>query len=157
MRVGDLVRYQDRLWIVNLVDPFRLGLAALARDQTVIEVPHDTGEVEIIANPSETWPFISPPARGVVQNLKLARGARIEDLTPYEDWVIAGTSLFFRPSLAVKVGDVFMVGFGKSTFNLSVKRKTLATLAQRKEMQKPKPAQEPLSAYARILLDNDDD
>jgi hypothetical protein len=159
MKVGDLVRYQNELWYVRLVDRFRLGVAVLDNAQSSREVPHDLdttgGEVEVIANPSEEWPFISPPSRGHVTQVDLVRGTQTETLTPYEDWIAPGGSVFFRPSLAPRVGEMFLVHFGSSVVRVLVRRRTLDTFKRRQDRLKVQP-KEPLNAYTALLQDDDE-
>jgi hypothetical protein len=159
MKVGDVVRYQDQLWYVRLVDRFRLGVAILDNDQGSREVAHDLDtagdELEVIANPSEEWPFISPPSRGHITRVDLVRGTRVEELTPYEDWVAPGGSVFFRPSLAPKVGEMFVVYFGSSVVRVLVRRRTLDTFKRRQDRLKVQP-KEPINAYTALLRDDDD-
>ncbi len=168
MNQGDVVRYQNELWFVQSVDPYRLGVAVLDRSdpdenhsRTVCEVPFDldaSGEVEVLANPSREWPFISPPSKGPVQRVTLIRGAAVEELTPYLDWVAVDTAIFYRPSLKPRLGDLFNVTFSTSSVRITVTRQNLKTVQSRIDtMKRPPPVTTPPNAYRMLLQDDDDD
>jgi hypothetical protein len=159
MKPGDLVRYQEKPWVVQAVDRYRLGVAVLVNSEDTLEVPFDLdtkGEVEVLANPSEEWPFISPPVRGVITDLRITRGLKVEPLIQYQDWVAAGSSVFFRPTLSPRVGDTFTVLTERGAARVTVRRQTMLTFRQRIEAATKKPPQEePFNAYTVLLRDDE--
>ncbi len=171
MKRGDIVSYQDRHWLVQTYDPKRLRIAQLlAADGATIEVAHDLDQTDpgfrVLANPSIDWPFLTVPEKprwGKVTGVSRIQERQLVALVPVTDWVLSdplrpGGSLFLRPGLGLKLGDILQVRFEKPGYavNVTVPR-TYGTVAGRVAMAtQPKVKKGPATSYDRLLADDGD-
>lgn len=164
MKLGDLVSRDANFWIVSRYDPKRTRTATLldAHGATV-EIPHDD-KVEIIANPSQDWPFVAAPLKpswGAVTRLVRPSpgGSDPVPLTLYRDWVPsdpvrAGGSIFLNPNLRLQIGDYLLATHANSKSSSLIIPAGFGTVAQKlaRAAAKPKPDR---TAYSRLLEDDD--
>jgi hypothetical protein len=174
MKLGDLVMHLDRHWIVSRYDPKRTRTAVLlAADGTQTEIPHDLdaiGGAQVIANPSEQWPFVVvPPKNGYVIAGISHAGVVIEPITGWvaSDPTRTGGPVFLAPNPRLRYGETLLVRLqGIKRREISTKRvdipREFGTVKQRTaraEAARTKP-EEKANAFSRLLSDDqigDDD
>jgi hypothetical protein len=164
VKLGDLVRYDNDFWVVIRFDPMRTRTALLLRrNGSNREIPH-AEPVEVLANPSQDWPFVAAPLKPqwgpvvALQNPTLA-GARTLEL--YQDWLPSeparsGGSLFLNPSLNLRHGDYLLAEHGNGQRSRIVIPAGFGTVRQKqaREAAKTKPKPEEPTAYTRLLEDD---
>ena len=168
MKVGEIVRFEHKRWrVLSHSTDFRT-CTLINFNLEKIEVPDDLDkglELKVVANP-ENWPFVTIPTKitfgrlvSVTQaKMDLTRGETTTvTLSPLVDWmpgdfVTAGGSVFFNPSLGLKAGDVLVAThLNGKTQRISITRAfgSMKTMTARVE-KKP----EPMTIYKRILMDD---
>lgn len=166
MNVGDIVRFEGKLWRVETHDKTARLCKLRDWEEDLVEVPDDLedaeveaaeGELTVYARPSEEWPFVAAPNRTgwgpVTQVLWNAN-----PLTPLQDWVPSsklrqGGSLFFNPALGLRSGDVVLAvhkGGRRSRVNITGGFGTIK--ARKAGRMAPKPRR---ANRASALIDND--
>jgi hypothetical protein len=166
MKQGDLVEYQGKRWVVQKYDPRRTRTATLANcsenSGVSFEVPHDLDrdpkELRVVSNPMTEWPFFVPPEKprfGELLEVSLIKGMEGQPLQPYYDWVLIGHSVFFRPDLNPRLGDVFFCTYAKGSQRVLV-NKSVGTMKQR-TTKKVRVKKQPKTAYDHLLADDDDE
>jgi len=171
MKRGDIVVYQGRSWLVQMYDAKRLRVAQLlADDGTAVEIAHDLDATEpkalqVLSNPSADWPFLMVPEKprwGQVTQISRVQGRQLVPLAPVLDWVFSdplrsGGSLFLRPALGLKVGDVIQVQFTKPGYMINVPiPRAYGTIKQRQaQAVAPKVKRGPATSFDRLLSDDE--
>lgn len=171
MRLGDLIEWGGRRWIVRRVE--RQTRTAIVHDggQDVETIADDLDESKpeecrIIANPSETWPFVAIPQRTKLGNLlsvsrPLVNGAVIP-LVRFQDWLIAdpmqpGGAVFFNPALGLRLGDVLVATYQRGGGRIQIPRDFLSAAQVKERSEKADVPQ--LNVYDRLRYNpyEDDD
>ena len=161
MKVGDLIQFLDDYWLVIRYDPKRPRTATLLSSTGLArEVPHDE-PVNVIANPSQDWPFVAAPMKptwGPVKTLSRPHGVLMDALTPYRHWLPseparAGGSLFLNPDLKLRPGDYLLAHHANGKDSGIVIPSHFGTVRQKQERQAAKPKPE-RTAYTRLLSDD---
>lgn len=171
MKVGDLISHDNAFWVVTRYDPKRTRTATLLKaDGFAMEIPHDE-PVEVIANPSQDWPFVAAPLKpkwGPVIHLsrpnRPSLGGDIVDLQLHRDWLPseparAGGSIFLNPDLRLQVGDYLLARHASGHASSVVIPANFGTVRQKQDRAAAKPKVE-RTAYTRLLDDDhfrDDD
>ena len=175
MIVGDLVAYDGKRWLVSKVDrPLKVALLSILSDDSgqKSEVPLEwenppESKLSVIANPTETWPFITVVGKkwaGPLLQIEQPRPRRhIRILHRGTDWVPVDPSqeggvIFFDPALKLKIGD-FLVGTHRSgaIIRMTVPP-TFGTVLARvaRSAQVKKVEEGPKSSFNRILDEDDE-
>lgn len=118
MKVGDIVRYEDKLWRVETHYKSARLCKIRSWADDVEEVPDDHDNTEmwgdtgltVHANPSDDWPFVAAPHRSGDGPIREVLSGGVP-LTPLEDWMPSsrlrqGGSLFINPSVGLRRGDM---------------------------------------------------
>jgi hypothetical protein len=158
VKLGDIVKREGAYWLVTRFDPKRTRTADLrSASGTVLTIPHN-GVVEVIANPSQDWPYVAAPLKprlGPI--LSLARPPTMSPLALYRDWMPsepsrAGGSIFLNPKLGLRHGDTLVAIHGSGGNSRIDIPATFGTVKQNKARvaAKPKPER---NAFTRILED----
>lgn len=166
MKRGDLVLYKGSHWIVQVYDPRRLRIAQLLKaDGEATEVPFDQ-EVEVVGNPAAEWPFVTVPEKplwGKVTTVSLVRMTGLIPITLFSDYLFSdplrsGGSLFLRPGLGLRVGDILQVAYEKADRRTNVPIvPSFGTVAARQaRAASAKLVQRPTTAIERLLDDDRD-
>jgi len=171
MKRGDLVLYEGSHWVVQLYDAKRLRVALLLKaDGTTQEVPHNLDQDEtvlkVIGNPPTEWPFITVPEKprwGQVTTVSRVERSGLKPLEPFADWILSdplrsGGSLFLRPTLGLRMGDIIQVAFTKagSVVNVQITAGFGTVAARQARATVPKPAR-PSTTYDRLLNEDEFD
>jgi len=158
VKLGDLIARDNDFWVVARFDPKRTRTATIRNAAgTAVEIPHDD-IVEVIANPSEDWPFIAAPIKAmwgpIVQLTRPNRPDALE-LKLFRDWLPseparAGGSIFLNPSLHLGIGDYLLAKHtnGKSSSIVIPKNFGTVREKQARAASKPKPDR---TVYTRLL------
>ncbi len=155
--VGDLVRYNEYVWLVMQHDKQVSILKLRNWEDTVVEAPNDRSEVQLLARPSAQWPFVAAPVKSSVGPVEKVFRAETE-LVPLTDWVPSaigrsGGSIFFNPQLRLRVGEVLVAHHrtGRlSRINITPAFGTVGTRRKREAVQN----KEPLTLNQRLLSDD---
>jgi len=127
----------------------------------ISEVAHDE-PVEIVANPSENWPFVAPPIKPILGPIKTLAWPRREiDIRPlvlYRDWlpsdpVRAGGSIFLNPRLGLQIGDFLLATHITGKLSRIVIPPQFGTIRQKQARVAVKPKADK-TAYTRLLDDD---
>jgi len=163
MKRGDLVDYQGSHWIVQVYDARRTKLALLLKaDGTTEEVPHDL-DLPIVGNPSQEWPFVTVPEKprwGRVANVSVVTTRGLRGLVPFADWMLSdpvrsGGSLFLRPGLNLRTGDILQVAFEKGVTNVPI-TPSFGTVSVRQARAVTRKPVRPATVYDRLTSDDED-
>ena len=178
MKRGDLIRYTPpgglgpNFWLVHRVDSKRSRTAEIkSRSGHTLEIPHDSADVEVLANPSTDWPFVVIPEKarwGPVVLIERMIGPTVHLLVSWEDYMLSdparcGGPVFLRPNSQApfQVGDALSIHH-ENARAVRVQRVTIpgnfATFRQRTARVKKEPVKERTS-YDHLLADtfNDDE
>jgi hypothetical protein len=168
MRIGNLVEFQDRRWLVT---GKRTGLLCLLRawDGTEVEVP-ELADKDVtfglkVAAQAQAWPFLTAPMRvkeGPVIRVTLMRTGQQRELQPLVDWAPAspyqpGGALFFNPALRLQRSEVLIAIRQRGKMDRLVVSTGFGTLKQRQ--QRASLANQPppkVSVYDHLLADDED-
>ena len=170
MKRGDLVKYEGSFWLVQSYDARRTRLAVLLRaDGQTQEVPHDLAASDglaIIGNPSTEWPFVTVPEKprwGRVTSISVvSRTAGLTPLTPFADYLFAdplrsGGSLFLRPGLKFRTGDILQAAFEKPGYVANVAiTANFGTVTSRQARAAAKKPAGLRTVFDRLTSDNED-
>lgn len=174
MRLGDVVSLgEGRVGLVRRVDRTTHLAHVLLHDGTLSEVPEfqdkeRPGLCQVLSNPASEWPVIAAPVRNSMGPVvRVARvtleGERV--FTPFLDWIASdptrsGGSIFFRPDLGLRFGDVLLLGHRDRSGQVRSSRlavpQVFGTVSQRKAKSEQQRQQvEHRTRYD--VLDEDDD
>lgn len=164
MRLGDLVRHQDKVWLVRRYDDSQLRLATLqdAAGQT-IEVPHDldqTPECVVLANPFSEWPYliVRENSRGRFMSglSRVVRGVRVPFVMLTEwlpnDPARPGGPVYLNPEAGVRPADTLLVSWSNGPDTSVHVPVAFGTMAQKVARIARKKAPTPTN-YDRLLQD----
>jgi hypothetical protein len=152
--VGDIVRYQDKVWKVS----------GHNRDYgTFVLVNFEAERVEVTAmEPLEVlyatsaWPFVALPAKAFKSGRITEVRRRNVSLRPMFDWVPsdlirAGGSLFFSPELRLQVGEVLVAKHEKgSLIRVSITRAFGTGTQRKRRKERPWKPPAPVTVYDRL-------
>ena len=165
MKIGDIVHHEGRLWKVS----------ARNRDFGVfVLVDAEANRTEVASNESlevlhsiTAWPFValSTKAFRLGRVVEVKRNGQV--LTPLVDWVPsdmvrAGGSLFFNPSLNLRVGDTLIARYEGGSVGKVPITKAFGNVRQRKvRKNNPWKPPAPKTTYDRLtgpgLFDDDEE
>jgi hypothetical protein len=169
MKVGDLLEYETRRWLVRKVEK-RQHVAVIEGESGVRTIPDDFESQKdsgctYIANPVSDWPTIAVPIRrgsGPILSFEQPRlNRRTLVFHRWIDWVPAdpgqeGGSVFFNPDLHLKIGDFLLAKHKSGAVNRVTVPVAFGTVNQRKARLAPKTRTDSPTVYDR-LLDEDED
>jgi hypothetical protein len=172
MRLGDLIGWSGRRWLVQKIDR-QTRTAILYDGYQTEQVPddHETRkpeECQVIANPADDWPLIMLAAKPKLGRLlKITRpqmtGGEIE-LVWLQDWVIyepmqPGGALFINPMVTLRQGDMALAAYDRGKVRVQIPRDFLSTAEKRARAAAPEPVTR-ISVYDRLrrneFTDDDD-
>ena len=175
MRLGDLIFYGGRRWIVRRIErPTRTAILHDG-DRTSETIPDDldktqADQCQVIANPADDWPVVTMTARPKFGRLKkIGRPALqgpVTELVLFQDWVVAdptqtGAAIFFNPMLNLRHGDLLLATYERGTARVQIPREFLSTAEKMARAAAPAPEPPRLSVYDRLrrneFANNDDD
>ena len=160
---GDIVRYQDRVWLVTQVDGQTRTVFITDWEQTNREeVANDDPEMWILYRPQLQWYVITAPIKSNAGRLvKLTRTVTgiTFDLKPLEDWVPSdinrsGGSIFLNPSVGVRRSEVLVTHHKNGSLG-RIDIGKLSTIAQ-KVHQKNHPKRPPPKNVFEAIMEDDD-
>lgn len=170
MKLGDLVSYEDRVWLVRSYDDRSLRVAVLddlaGRTQ---EVPHDldaqeSGGCRVLDHPATSWPYLivrdNPKGTFITGLARVARGVRTP-LTLLRDWcpndpARPGGPVYVNPTVGVLPADLLLVSWLKGSDTSVQVPVTFGTMAQKvARAERKKPTE--VTAYDRLLQDRFED
>lgn len=166
MRLGDLVQYHDRYWVVRRYDPKRTRSATLlAEEGATMEVPYDhdaLGGLVVLANPGQDWPFITLPAKnGYLISAIVFRGVPIPPVTGWvaSDPTRSGGPVFLAPDARLRYGEALLIhykGVGRPAVTKRVDiPRDFGTVRQRvNRVEAARPVPEEKNAFTRLLADD---
>ncbi len=166
MKLWDLVLYLDRHWVVRRYDPKRTRSATLIDSMGVQEDVafnlDSSGNVKVLSNPPETWPFISVPVKprkGRVIAVLRPVGQTPVSLVRFVDWMPAdpvnsGGAVFLSPDLGLRMGDTVLVQYEDKTFARVTIPSSFGTVKQRTDKATPKTKPAQRTAYTQLLDDD---
>jgi len=167
VRIGNIVEYQDKRWLVTGQKPGRLCVLR-TWEGTEVEVPEQfdkdaTSGLKIVGA-SQTWPFLTAPMRGKegpVTQVTIMRDGRQRVLQPLTDWVPAslhqpGGALYFNPSLHLQRGEILVASRKSGKMDRLVVNAGFLTLRQR-QRRATMATQTPTRSVYDHLLDDDED
>jgi hypothetical protein len=142
MRLGDLIDWAGRRWVVRRIE--RSTRTAILHDgeRTSETVPDDLDKVKpedcrVVCNPPDDWPFVAitqRPKLGRVVRIAKPQGANGEtsDLVAFQDWVVAdpaqpGGAIFFNPTLNLRLGDMLVAIYERGRARIQIPRDFLST------------------------------
>lgn len=164
MKVGDIVVFESRCWVVHKHDPRRTRTTILlAASGEIRQIPSDSdtqGNARVWCNPFTEWPFLilkEKPSLGRIRKVFRVVGRVEVTLRRYLDWLPndplrCGGPLFLSPSLGLRLGEIVVVEHerGRSTGSIS---RAFLTLNQRKaKMAKPEDPQ--VTAFSQLMEDD---
>ena len=166
MRIGDIVLYQNKRWLVYAIDRD----TRIAKLSTYVlqlkEVPYnldktDREKAKVVAKPYKNWPFVAISTnsrRGAIRGLsRVPIGQLPIMLIPFEDWVVDplrdGGPLFFAPHLHASTGETFSARYRNGTSGRIVIPVGFGTMRQRQARTEPKPKSK--TAFERVLEDDE--
>ena len=164
MKLGDLVRWDGRYWIVRRYDPKRTRTSTLQDwEGRLQDVAFDSDEVEVIANPGTEWPFVmlkdNPKGVRIKTISRIVNHAPLP-ITRATDWVPSdptrpGGALFLNPSLGLKTAETLLIEWeaGMSTsIRIPSGFATMFAKVARAEAARAKPVES--TAYDALLRDD---
>jgi hypothetical protein len=167
VKLGDLIARENDFWVVARFDPKRTRTATIRNAAGLaLEIPHDA-TVEVIANPSEDWPFIAAPIKamwGPITQLTQPNRPEPQALRIFRDWLPseparAGGSIFLNPSLRLQHGDYLLATYANGKASSIVIPKHFSTVRE-KQARAASKAKPDRTVYTRLLDDDpfeDDD
>lgn len=167
MRIGEVVAYQDKRWLVTTMRPGSMALIR-AWDGTELEVPvafdkDPKSGLTVVAEPGK-WPFLTVPMRtkaGPVVRVTLARSNQPRELTPLDEWVPSdlvrpGGPIFLNPSLHLERGEVLVAAYKSGKLTRLVVNTGFASVKLRQQRAMKPKAPPPRTVYDRLMSDDDD-
>jgi hypothetical protein len=171
VRLGDLIEWGGQRWIVRRME--RATRTAIICDigqrSEVLPDNLDTtkpGECQIIANPSDDWPFVTLAQRPKYGKLlRIARpdlGGAATDLVALQDWVMTeptqpGGALFFNPMLNLRTGDMLLAIYERGRGRVQIPREFLSTAGKKARAEAPPDEAPRLSVYDRLKRNDYED
>lgn len=164
MKLSDVVRFENQIWLVRRYDPKRTRTAILIDwEGRLRSIRFDAPEVEVIANPTKEWPFIT--VRDNPKGVRITHITRIVNhllvsLNRMIDWVPSdpvrpGGSIFLNPSLGFKPSDTLLLHWEKgspTSVRIPSGFATMEVKVARADAAKQKV--EALTAYDKLLQDD---
>jgi len=173
MKLGDLVKYQDKLWLVNGSDKQVRTVYLSCQDGTQTEIADqldrtDPDTVKVVANPSEQWNLLtSPVCSGFGPLVKMTvpgvLGRKERVLTPWVEWIPSdplrgGGSIFVHPSIKLLPGMVLFVTHKNGSINRINVPKVVGSVKQRQKLaQQKRDSKKKDSSTCYSMLDKDDE
>lgn len=142
MNLGAVVRYEEKLWRVYKLDSHVRTATLIRWGGHLQEVADDDPNVVVVAN-LDQWPVVTArvkPTAGPLVKLSLTRNGRSRALEPLVDWVPsdlmrAGGSIFMKPELNLRVGEILIAEYANGNATRIVITKRYGSMAQRKAPQ----------------------
>lgn len=173
MQAGDLVRFEEGLWLVLRTDANTRLALMISQSGTRAEVPDDLDAREegaddrasVVANPAKQWPMIAFPTKrgtGPLMSIAIPNQIRARELKPWEEWIPSdptreGGVLHFHPDLGLRHGQMLIGTFRNGTKTRIVIPKNFGTVAQRQVPVTQKfTAVEESTRFNRDLFEDDD-
>ncbi len=176
MRLGDLIEYAGRRWIVRRHERGTRTAILHDGDRTTDTVPDDLNttkpnQCQVVANPPDDWPFVTLTQRPKFGRLlRVSRptgsGGGVADLVLLQDWVVAdptqpGGAVFFNPALHLSLGDQLLAVYERGRARIQIPREFLSTSEKMTRAAAPPPEPPRISVYDRLrrndFADNDDE
>lgn len=172
MRVGHVLSFQGKLWVVRSMDAEQLRTAILEDGAGQrVEVPHDLdadlSACQVMSHPPTEWPYVlirdNPRGRNIrgLTWLPAGRNSSPTSLTRLADWypsdpARAGGPVFLRPSLGVKSAELLLVEWALGAHTRVVIPVSFGTTAQKVARQVARKAAPP-TTFDRLLDDRFED
>lgn len=175
MRLGDLIDWAGRRWLVRNIERGTRIAIVIDAEGTVETVPDDLDktkpkECQVVANPSNDWPFVPMTPRPKFGRLiKVGRPTvqgPVTDLARLFDWTVAdptqpGAAIFFNPILNLHLGDLLLATYERGQARVQIPREFLSTAGKMARANAPAEERPRISVYDRLrrneFADADDD
>jgi hypothetical protein len=161
MKIGDVTLYQNQYRKLVTRNLEYRTCVVMDFDGNKTEIPDDldkAGELVVLYNPSESWPFTSVPDKLKAGPLRrVTRGTTL--LRPMVDWMPSdflrsGGAIFFNPALRLNTGEILVATHQSGALSRITITEAFGTVRRkvaRAEKRAAPPPREPMSVYDRLM------